>query len=73
MDRTINEPIFAVSYREGRWSVLAACVRELSGRVGVRRVQVIDEPRNGELKVHRSDCSTPEISGRLDLEPGCGG
>jgi hypothetical protein len=39
-----DESVFAVSRYGDRWSVLVFGVRELSGRVGVRRTQAIDEP-----------------------------
>jgi len=39
------ELVFA-AYRmpAGRWSIVAPCCRDLSGRTGVRRIAVLDEP-----------------------------
>jgi len=28
----------------GRWSIVAPCCRDLSGRTGVRKIAVLDEP-----------------------------
>ena len=42
---TADEPVFA-AWRTpaGRWSIVASCCRDLSGRTGVRRIAVLDEP-----------------------------
>jgi len=50
----VDEPVFALSRAPGGcWSILAPCCRELSGRFGVRRIAVLDEPAAGgsRLKV----------------------
>jgi hypothetical protein len=48
----VDEPVFATSRTSvGRWSILAPCVRDLSGRIGVHRIAVIDEPAVGGPKV----------------------
>jgi len=45
---TVAEPVFAVSRTPaGRWSIVAPCCRDLSGRIGVRRIAVLDEPAAG--------------------------
>jgi hypothetical protein len=44
----IDEPVFALSRAPGgRWLILAPCCRDLSGRTGVRRIAVFDEPVAG--------------------------
>ena len=51
---TVDEPVFALSRAPGGcWSILAPCCRDLSGRIGVRRIAVLDEPVAGgsRLKV----------------------
>src|SRR5262249_28264374 len=35
----------------GCWSIVAPCCRDLSGRIGVRRIAVLDEPAAGGAKV----------------------
>ena len=35
----------------GRWSIVAPCCRDLSGRIGVRRIAVLDEPAAGGAKI----------------------
>jgi len=47
-----GEPVLA-AYRTsaGRWSIIAPCARDLSGRTGVRRIAVLDEPAAGGAKV----------------------
>jgi len=35
----------------GRWSIVAPCCRDLSGRTGVRRITVLDEPVAGGAEV----------------------
>src|SRR5262245_60828845 len=35
----------------GRWSIVAPCCRDLSGRIGVRGVAVLDEPAAGGAKI----------------------
>jgi len=49
---TANEPVLA-AYRTpaGRWSVVAPACRELNGRIGVRRIAVLDEPAAGGAEV----------------------
>jgi len=38
----------------GRWSIVASCCRDLSGRIGVRRIAALDEPAaTGGAKVVR--------------------
>jgi hypothetical protein len=51
----------------GRWSLVAPCCRDLSGRFGVRRIAVLDEPAAGgsppkiiKLKVIKGDEATPD-------------
>jgi len=48
----VDEPVVA-AYRTpaGRWSIIAPCCRDLSGRIGVRRIAVLDEPAAGGAKV----------------------
>src|SRR5262249_57295840 len=48
----VGEPVLAV-YRTpaGRWAIVAPCCRDLSGRTGVRRIAVLDEPAAGEAEV----------------------
>src|SRR5262249_30309089 len=48
----VDELVFA-AYRTpaGRWSNVAPCCRDLSGRTGVYRIAVLDEPAAGGLKV----------------------
>jgi hypothetical protein len=53
--------VFAVSRRDGRWSASGFCVRELSGRAGIRCVGTIDEPGHG-----RQDAPRP-IAGRSPI------
>jgi hypothetical protein len=56
IDDLTNEGVVAVCRDDGlRWSVLAQCCRELSGRVGVRRIAVMDEP--GEPAPPRGGCN----------------
>jgi hypothetical protein len=41
----VDESTFAASRTPaGRWSIVASCCRELSGRTGVRRIAVLDGP-----------------------------
>jgi hypothetical protein len=41
----VDEPVFAACRTSaGRWSIIAPCCRDLSGRMGVRRIAVLDEP-----------------------------
>jgi hypothetical protein len=48
----VDEPTFAACRTPaGRWSIVAPCCRDLSGRIGVRRIAVLDEPAAGESKV----------------------
>jgi len=48
----VGEPVFAVHRTPaGRWSIVAPCCRDLSGRIGVRRIAVLDEPAAGGAKV----------------------
>jgi len=48
----VDEPVFAVwRTPAGRWSIVAPCCRDSSGRIGVRGVAVLDEPAAGGLKV----------------------
>jgi len=50
----VGEPVFAASRTPaGRWSIVAPCCRDLSGRTGVRRIAVLDEPAAGGAKVIR--------------------
>jgi len=40
-----DEPVFAAYHTPaGRWSIVAPCCRDLSGRTGVCRIAVFDEP-----------------------------
>jgi len=51
----VDEPVLA-AYRTpaGRWSIVASCCRDLSGRIGVRRIAALDEPAaTGGAKVVR--------------------
>jgi hypothetical protein len=48
MQTYYQEPVFAVVRCGDRWSILAPCVRELSGRFGVRRTAVANAPRSRE-------------------------
>jgi hypothetical protein len=48
--------VFAVARRDGRWSAFAFCVRELSGRAGIRIVGVVD----GLEAKHRSRSAARE-------------
>jgi len=42
---TVDEPVFAACRTPaGRWSIVAPCCRDLSGRIGVRGIAVLDEP-----------------------------
>jgi hypothetical protein len=44
-DCPVGEPVFAVHRTSaGRWSIAAPCCRDLSGRIGVHRIAVLDEP-----------------------------
>ena len=44
----VDEPVFAACCTPaGRWSIVASCCRDLSGRIGVRRIAVLDEPASG--------------------------
>jgi hypothetical protein len=53
----ITEPVFAVACCGDRWSILAPGVHELSGRGGIRRVQVLDAPRVPLLRRYRGSGS----------------
>jgi hypothetical protein len=48
----VDEPVFA-AYRmpAGRWSIVAPGCRELSGRIGLCRAVVLDEPAAGGAEV----------------------
>src|SRR5262249_31377414 len=49
---TVDEPLFAAHRTPaGRWSIIASCCRDLSGRIGVCRIAVLDEPAAGGSKV----------------------
>ena len=41
----VDAPVLA-AYRTaaGRWSIVAPCCRDLSGRIGVRRIATLEEP-----------------------------
>jgi hypothetical protein len=44
--------VFAASRSPaGYWSILAPCCRDLSGRTGLRRIAVLDEPAAGGAEV----------------------
>jgi hypothetical protein len=48
----VAEPVFAASRTPaGRWLIVAPCCRDLSGRTGVRRIAVFDEPVAGRAEV----------------------
>ena len=51
----VDEPALAVHRTPtGRWSVVAPCCRDLSGRTAVHRIAVLDEPTTiGGAKVIR--------------------
>lgn len=50
----VDEPVFAVCRTPaGRWSIVAPGCRDLSGRTGVHRIAVLDEPAAGGAKVIR--------------------
>jgi hypothetical protein len=44
-----DEPGVFAAWRTpaGRWSIVASCCQDLSGRIGVRRIAVLDEPASG--------------------------
>ena len=48
----LGDPVLA-AYRTpaGRWSIVAPACRDLSGRMGVRRIAVLDEPTPGGAEV----------------------
>ena len=49
---TVDEPVFAACRTPaGRWSIVAPGCRELSGRTGLCRVAVLDEPAAGGAEV----------------------
>ena len=49
---TVDEPVFAACRTPaGRWSIVAPCCRDLSGRIGVCRIAVLDEPAAGGAKI----------------------
>ena len=48
----VTLPVFAVSRMPGgRWSIVAPGCRDLSGRTGVRRIAMLEEPAAGGAKV----------------------
>ena len=48
----VDEPVLAACRAPaGRWSIVAPCCRDLSGRTGVRRIAVLDEPAAGGAEV----------------------
>src|SRR5262249_6764604 len=49
---SVDAPVLAACRTlAGRWSVVAPCCRDLSGRIGVCRIAVLDEPAAGGSKV----------------------
>jgi hypothetical protein len=50
----VDAPVFAAYCTPaGRWSIIAPCCQDLSGRTGVRRIAVLEEPALGEVEVIR--------------------
>jgi hypothetical protein len=48
----VEEPVFAASRTPaGQWWIVAPCCRDLSGRTGVHRIAVLDEPAAGGAEV----------------------
>jgi hypothetical protein len=44
----VDEPVFAACCTPaGRWSIVASCCQDWSGRIGVRRIAVLDELASG--------------------------
>jgi hypothetical protein len=43
--------VFAACRTAGRWSIIASGCRDLSGRTGVHRIAVLDEPAADGTKV----------------------
>jgi hypothetical protein len=67
----VYEPVFAACRTPaGRWLIIAPGCRDLSGRTGVRRIAVLDEPAAGETKVIRSDWSLPSDR-RMKITESC--
>ena len=64
-----GEPVFA-AYRTlaGRWSIVAPGCCDLSGRTGVRRIAVLDEPAAGGAEVIKLEEARRERS----VSPGGG-
>jgi hypothetical protein len=49
---TVDEPVFPVCRTPaGCWSIVAPGCRDLSGRTGVRRIAVLEEPAAGGIKI----------------------
>jgi len=49
---SVAEPVFAASRTSaGRWSIVAPCCRDLSGRTGVCWIAVLDAPTTGGTEV----------------------
>jgi hypothetical protein len=68
------EPVFAVSRTPaGRWSVVAPCCRDLSGRTGVRQIAVLDEPAAGEAEVIKlAEARQDRLAGPAGAKPADG-
>jgi hypothetical protein len=48
----VDVPVFAASRTPaGRWSIVSPCCRDLSGRTGLQRIAVLDEPAAGGAEV----------------------
>ena len=65
------ELVFA-AYRmsAGRWSIVAPCCRDLSGRIGVRRIVVLDEPAVGGSKVIKlEEARRDRLAGLEEAKP----
>jgi hypothetical protein len=57
----------------GRWSVVAPCCRDLSGRTGVRRIAVLAEPAAGGSEVIKLEAARRDrLAGLKGAQPaGC--
>ena len=65
------ELVFA-AYRTpaGRWSIVAPCCRDLSGRTGVRQIAVLEEPAAGGAKVIRlEEARQDRLAGPAGVDP----
>jgi len=59
----VDEPVLA-AYRTpaGQWSIVAPGCWDLSGRIGVRRIAVLDEPAAGGAEVIKLEAARQERS-----------